>query len=167
MSLYHKEHKTVERQSEADCRKCLRKGHGAAACVNPIKCRQCFKDGHRASDAEREMTPAVSGSAEDDFCLTKGTDVNDQNRTPLVSNSKAAQEQPQSREDSRGRPPRRQKRDRQKKDKSQRKLVFRRDVLWSASQTRARSGGLILPQPPDKQSRWTGQDEDSDRISSR
>ena len=91
-SFYHKEQKTEERQSKAECRKCLQKGHRAAACVNPIKCRQCFKDGHKAGDADCAMTPAASGASVDDLCLTEGSDVNDQNRTSPVSNSKAAQE---------------------------------------------------------------------------
>ena len=164
-SFYHKEQKTEERQSEAECRKCLQKGHRAAACVNPIKCRQCFKDGHKAGDADCEMTPAASGATVDDHCLTEGSDVNEQNRTSPVRNSKAAQEQPKSRDDSRGRPPRRQKRDGLKEDKRQSKLIFRRDTSRSASQKRPRSVGSTPPQQADKQSRRTGQDKESDRES--
>ena len=70
------------------------------------------------------MTPAASGATVDDHCLTEGSDVNEQNRTSPVSNSKAAQEQPKSRDDSRGRPPRRQKRDGLKEDKRLSKLIF-------------------------------------------
>ena len=111
------------------------------------------------------MTPAASGATVDDHCLTEGSDVNEQNGTSPVSNSKAAQEQPKSRDDSRGRPPRRQKRDGLKEDKRQSKLIFRRDTSRSASQKRPRSVGSTPPQQADKQSRRTGQDKESDRES--
>ncbi|KAL8584498.1 hypothetical protein ACOMHN_016819 [Nucella lapillus] len=58
-TLYHKEQKTAQRQNEAECGKCLQKGHRTAECVNPVKCRQCFRDSHKAGDTQCDMTPVI------------------------------------------------------------------------------------------------------------
>ena len=56
-SLYHKEQKSALQQKEAECKKCLLKGHGAWECKNPIKCNQCFSDGHRSGDPNCSLVP--------------------------------------------------------------------------------------------------------------
>lgn len=56
-SVYHREQKTADRQQEAECRRCLTKGHRAGECQAPIKCRQCLQDGHKAGDAACCMVP--------------------------------------------------------------------------------------------------------------
>ncbi|KAL8558306.1 hypothetical protein ACOMHN_059553 [Nucella lapillus] len=58
-TLYDKKQKTAQRQNEAECGKCLQKGHRTAECVNPVKCRQCFRDGHKAGDTQYDMTPVI------------------------------------------------------------------------------------------------------------
>lgn len=60
-SLYHREQKLADRSKDAECRRCLQKGHAAANCPNDIKCRQCFKDGHRAGDGVCQMAPDMHG----------------------------------------------------------------------------------------------------------
>lgn len=55
-SLYHKEQKFENK--DAECRKCLQKGHTARTCINPIKCRQCFQDGHKAGDSMCSLCPS-------------------------------------------------------------------------------------------------------------
>lgn len=57
-ALYHKEQKTLDRQREAECKRCLTKGHRTDTCTAPIKCRQCFKDGHKAGDTVCQMAPS-------------------------------------------------------------------------------------------------------------
>ena len=56
-SLYHKEQKTLEKQQEAVCRRCLEKGHMAATCLAPMKCRKCLQEGHKAGEAACSLTP--------------------------------------------------------------------------------------------------------------
>ena len=62
-ALYHKEQKTVDKQNEAECRRCFQKGHRSDECLAPIKCRQCYKDGHKAGDPECSLAPTNSGTA--------------------------------------------------------------------------------------------------------
>ena len=147
-SLYHKEQKTADRQREAECRKCLAKGHRAADCTAPIKCRQCLKDGHKAGDPlcpRPASTPA-------DACST----VEEENPAPTSRPQRPTREE-SGRSDSEDRPERTGRPRTKAKQKQQTKLtVFRRD---SSSAKRRRSPEL-LPPPVDKQRRLQTRSED-------
>ena len=57
-TLYHKEQRTAQRQANAECRRCLEKGHVIRDCTElSWRCRQCMKFGHRAGDPECQMIP--------------------------------------------------------------------------------------------------------------
>ena len=74
-ALYHKEQKTAERQAEAECRRCLTKGHKAAQCTAPIKCRQCLEEGHKAGDYVCKMTPAHDDTAKKSDTEERGKNI--------------------------------------------------------------------------------------------
>ncbi|KAK7491563.1 hypothetical protein BaRGS_00017202, partial [Batillaria attramentaria] len=82
-SLYHKEQKGQQQQN-IECRKCMQKGHRAAACSNLIKCRQCFCDGHKAGDRE---CPLVAQNAEDTVQNAQDTVQNAQDTVQNVTNT--------------------------------------------------------------------------------
>lgn len=72
-SLYHREQKTKEQQAEAECRRCLTKGHRAWECLAPIRCRQCYKEGHRAGDSVCGLTPLHQPLSFPDFIFPSVT----------------------------------------------------------------------------------------------
>ena len=69
-SFYHKEQKTALRQEQAECRRCLTKGHKASECLAPIKCRQCLKEGHKAGDSQCGFTPSTELMTSDTLSQT-------------------------------------------------------------------------------------------------
>lgn len=144
-SLYHREQKLATQQQQAECQRCLTKGHSTSECTNPVRCKQCYQSEHRAGDVQCCLTPENTQDLP-----TSPTDCSEQSKESVGVPSTQAGEQTQTKEQekaeksvsSRGRP--------RIKNRQTTLSSYRRDNSGSAKRPRSKDSP---PSQSDKQPR--------------
>ena len=162
-SLYHREQKTAQRQKEAECRRCLQKGHRTVDCTQPIKCRQCLNDGHKAGDAVCALT--VQGGSKNKSQQAEQTlttaDMTQNEHTDSSCNSRQTTFQQTTESDNQNKRSTDDKTSSRSRHKTRQTTLKPYKRAESGSVKRPRSRGS-LPSPADKQPRMTQGDNDQE-----